>query len=112
MSLAVASVSEKEIRLRLKGAASLERSKAKFKYGYEADFSGVLVYDLKKGAFSRFDFLALGEWTWNYERKGPQKDILGVALEILPRPFASPEYDRHFPGFSMSNYGYRQDREQ
>jgi hypothetical protein len=39
------------------------------------------------------------------------RDILGVALELAPQAFASAAYDRHFPGWSMSNYGYRQDRE-
>ena len=73
--------------------------------------SGILVYDRKKEAFTRFDVLALGDWTWGYKRDGPQVDLLGVALELWPHQFASPAYDRHFPGWNMSNYGYRQDRE-
>lgn len=111
MTATVESVSDGEIRLRLSGSASLDRTKGKFHYAYGAEFAGMLVYDRRREVFRRFDFLALGEWTWRYERKGPQKEVLGVALEIQERPFASPEHDRHFPGFSMSNYGYRQDRE-
>jgi hypothetical protein len=112
LNLVVEEVSDAEVRLRLEGAASLKREKGDFPYGYEADFMGVLVYDRKKAGFTRFDVLALGDWTWGYERKdAPQKDILGVALELWPREFASPAYDRHFPGWNMSNYGYRQDRE-
>ena len=111
MKLTVELVSADELRLRLKGATLLDRTKGNFKYSFEAGIEGNLVYDRKKGAFTRFDVLAVGEWAWHYERKGPQKEILGVVLELLPRPFASPEYDRHCPGFNMSNYGYRQDRE-
>ena len=55
--------------------------------------------------------MALGNWTWGYQRQGPQVDLLGVALELWPHEFASPAYDRHFPGHGLSNYGYRQDRE-
>ncbi len=111
LTLTVEAVSAEEIRMRLKGAASLSKEKSKFPYGCEAKLSGVLVYHRKKEEFTRFDVVTLGDWTWNYERKGGQKELLGVALELAPRPFASPEYDRHFPGYNMSNYGYKQDRE-
>jgi hypothetical protein len=107
----VETASAAEIRLRLSGNVSLKKEKGNFPYGYEPEFSGVLVYDRKKEAFTRFDVLALGDWTWGYKRDGPQVDLLGVALELSPRPFASPEYDRHFPGCSLSNYGYKQARE-
>ena len=111
MNLTVDAVTPEEIRLRLRGKAVLDRTKGYFKYGYDTSFNGRLAYDRKKGVFTRFDVFAVGDWNWNYERKGPSKDILGVALELLPRPFASSEYDFHFPGYNMSNYGYRQDRE-
>ena len=111
LNLTVVAVTTEEIHLRLDGKAVLDRTKGYFKYGYDASFRGRMTIDRKKETFTRFDVLAVGDWTWNYERKGPPKDILGVALELLPRPFASPEYDLHFPGYSMSNYGYRQDRE-
>jgi hypothetical protein len=107
----VESVSPAELRLKLSGTASLKREKGSFPYGYEPEFSGVLLVDRKKEAFTRFDILALGDWTWGYKRQGPQVDLLGVALELWPHEFASPAYDRHFPGHSLSNYGYRQDRE-
>jgi len=111
LTLTVESVTAEEIRMRLGGSASLLREKAKFPYGCEAKLDGVLVYDRKKEAFSRFDVVAVADWTWRYERKGGQQEVLGVALELAPRAFASPAYDRHFPGYNMSNYGYRQERE-
>ncbi len=110
LDLTVEAATEGELRLRLAGAASLVRDKGDWTYRYEVGFAGALAYDRKKGEFTRFDVLALGDWTWDY-RPGKPQDILGVALELSPRAFASPAYDRHFPGWSMSNYGYRQDRE-
>jgi hypothetical protein len=111
LTLTVETVSSTELRLKLSGNASLKKEKGNFPYGYEPEYSGVLVYDRKKETFTRFDVLALGDWTWGYKRDGPQVDFLGVALELWPHEFASPDYDRHFPGWNMSNYGYRQDRE-
>lgn len=111
LDLTVEAVTPEAIRMRLGGKAVLDRTKGYFKYGYDASFDGRLVFDRKKETFTRFDVTAVGDWTWNYRREGPPQDILGVALELLPRPFARPEYDNHFPGFNMSNYGYRQDRE-
>ena len=111
LSLTVETVSRDELRMRLQGAVSLNREKGKFPYGYDARFTGVLVYHRARQEFTRFDVVALGDWTWHYERKGGAKDLFGVALELAPRAFASAGYDRHFPGYSMSNYGYRQDRE-
>ena len=111
LTLTVESVSSTELRLKLSGNASLKKEKGNFPYAYEPEYSGVLVYDRKKESFTRFDVLALGDWTWGYKRDGPQVDLLGVALELWPHEFASPAYDRHFPGWNMSNYGYRQDRE-
>ena len=111
LTLTVETASPAELRLKLSGTASLKKEKGNFPYAYEPEFSGVLVYDRKKEAFTRFDVLALGDWTWGYKREGPQVDLLGVALELWPHEFASEAYDRHFPGWNMSNYGYRQDRE-
>jgi hypothetical protein len=111
LNLTVEAVTREEVRLRLAGSVSLNREKGKFPYGYDARLMGLLVYDRVKGEFTRFDMAALGDWTWRYERKGGSKDLYGVALELSSRPFASPAYDRHFPGYSMSNYGYRQERE-
>lgn len=110
LKLTVQAVSTDEIRLRLEGSAVLKREKGHFTYDYDASFSGSIRYDRKKGTITRFDVLAVGEWTWNYRENKP-KEILGVAMELWPHAFASPAYDRHFPGYSMSNYGYRQDRE-
>jgi len=106
----VESVTPERVSMRLSGAVSLERTKGNFTYRYAPEFSGVLEFDRAKGAFRKFDVLAIGEWTWDY-RPGTPKEILGVALELWPHAFASPRYDRHFPGWSMSNYGYKQDRE-
>ncbi len=111
LTLTVEAASREELRLRLKGTVSLNREKGKFPYGYDARLMGLLVYSRAKEEFTRFDIAALGDWTWHYERKGGAKDLFGVALELRSEPFASPAYDRHFPGYSMSNYGYRQDRE-
>lgn len=110
LTLTVESASTAEIRLRLTGSVSLKRETGKFPYGYDARLLGKLVYDRGPKAITRFDVLAVGDWTWDY-RPGKPKDILGVALELTSRPFSSPPYDRHFPGYNMSNYGYRQDRE-
>ena len=111
LTLTVSTVSSTEVRLRLSGQAALKKDKGSFTYTYEPAFSGILVFDRKKEAFTRFDVMALVDWTWGYKRDGPQVDLLGVALELWPHQFASPAYDRHFPGWNMSNYGYRQDRE-
>ena len=111
LTLTVEAASPAELRLKLSGTASLKKEKGNFPYAYDPEFSGILVYDRKKEAFTRFDVLALGDWTWGYKREGPQVDLLGVALELWPHEFASAAYDRHFPGWNMSNYGYRQDRE-
>lgn len=110
LKLTVESASAAEIRLRLVGSVSLKREKGEFTYRYEPALLGQLAFDRAKDRFVRFDLLALGEWTWDY-RPGQPRDLLGIALEIAPREFASPGFDRHFPGVSMSNYGYRQDRE-
>ena len=111
LKLTVEAATQDEIRLRLTGTASLDREKGKFPYAYQVSFSGRVVYHRTRQEFTRFDVAAVGDWTWKYERKGGAKDLWGVALELWPHAFASPEYDRHFPGYSMSNYGYRQDRE-
>lgn len=111
LSLTVEKVSAEEIRFGLKGAVSMNREKGKFLYGCDAQLSGSMAYDRKKQEFTSFDVVAIGDWSWNYERKGGQKEVLGVSLELAPRAFASPGYDRHFPGYNMSNYGYKQDRE-
>ena len=81
-----------------------------YAYRYEPAFGGVVSYDRRKQALDRFDVVAVGDWTWDY-RPGQPKETLGVALELWPGTFASPAYDRHFPGVSMSNYGYKQERE-
>jgi hypothetical protein len=111
LTLTVETVSPAEVRLKLTGSAALKKEQGSFPYAYDPKYSGVLVYDRKKEAFTKFDVLALGNWTWGYKREGPQVDLLGVALELWPHSFASAGYDRHFPGWNMSNYGYRQDRE-
>lgn len=102
--------SDGKLRLRLRGAASLVRDKGKYPFRYAPSFGGVVVYDVQKQALERFDVIAVGEWTWDY-RPGQPKETLGVALELWKGRFASPDYDRHFPGISMSNYGYKQERE-
>ena len=82
LTLTVEAESPAELRLRLSGKVSLKKEKGNFPYGYDAEYSGVLVYDRKKEAFTRFDVLALGDWTWGYKREGAQVDLLGVALEL------------------------------
>ena len=111
LRLTVEEVTAQDVKMRLEGSVSLNREKSRFPYACEAKLSGRLVYHRAKDEFTRFDVLWLADWTWLYERKSGQKELLGVALELAPRPFASPQYDRHFPGYNMSNYGYKQDRE-
>jgi hypothetical protein len=78
LTLTVESESPAELRLKLSGKVSLKKDKGNFPYAYDPDYSGVLVYDRKKETFTRFDVLALGDWTWGYKRDGPQVDLLGV----------------------------------
>ena len=53
LNLTVESVSAEELRLRLKGSTLLDRTKGNFKYSFEAELEGILVYDRKKGVLSR-----------------------------------------------------------
>jgi hypothetical protein len=76
------------LRLRLQGAVLLatDADRAKAHHGYDARLEGRLVYDLKNKAFTRFDFLAVGDcWGGDWEggrfaRPGPAP--LGVAFEL------------------------------
>jgi hypothetical protein len=76
------------LRLRLRGSALMAKDKgpANARRGYDARLSGVLEYDAGKGAFRRFDFVAVGDW-WGGDSEGgrfarPGRVPLGIAFEL------------------------------
>jgi hypothetical protein len=76
------------VRMRLRGYALLatDPDLAKAKHGYEAALHGVLTYDPSKKAFTRFDFVAVGE-CWGGDWEGGRfsrggRAPLGIAFEL------------------------------
>jgi hypothetical protein len=79
------------LRLRLRGAALMatDADPAKAQRGYDARLTGTLEYDPGKGAFTRFDVVALGDW-WGGEPRPahepqfarPGRTPFGVAFEL------------------------------
>ena len=83
------------LRLRLRGSAVLATDKdlAKAQRGYDARLTGILEYDASKKAFTRFDFVAVGDW-WGGDLEGnrfvrPGKVPLGIAFELASGDRAS-----------------------
>lgn len=76
------------MRLRLVGAAlmSTHEDPAKADHGYEARLTGMLEYDPRREAFTRFDVVAIGEcWGGDWEGgrfKRPGRAPLGVAFQL------------------------------
>jgi hypothetical protein len=76
------------LRLRLRGSALMatEKNTAAAQRGYDTRLSGVLEYDAAKKAFTRFDFVSVGDW-WGGDREAnrfvrPGKVPLGIAFEL------------------------------
>ena len=72
-------------------ASSAEVDKAD--RGYDTQLSGVLEYDPDRKAFTRFDFVSIGDW-WGGEREQgrfarPGKTPLGIAFELAQGDRAS-----------------------
>jgi hypothetical protein len=106
LSLKVATVGPGTLTLVLEGAVLFEEPART----YDVCMAGTLEYDRKAQAWRRFDITAVGDWTWP-KRKSNQRQTLGVSIELWPHQFASPAYDRFFPGFSMQPYGYDESKE-
>lgn len=93
MSLAIESVSESEVRMRLQGEARLGEKDG----GYPVRFGGFLAYDRTKKQFTRFDLLALGKdggeqrtpkvrdssLNISYEAPKGSAPLLAVAFELV-----------------------------
>jgi hypothetical protein len=76
------------LRLRLRGSALMATDKnlAKAERGYDTRLTGILEYDSAKKAFTRIDFVSVGDW-WGGDREGnrftrPGRVPLGVAFEL------------------------------
>jgi hypothetical protein len=76
------------LRLRLRGSALLatDGDLAKAQRGYDTRLSGVLEYDPGRRAFTRFDFVSVGDW-WGGDNEGnrfvrPGRVPLGIAFEL------------------------------
>src|SRR5262249_9767795 len=93
LTLRVAEVGPGSLTMRLEGALLFEEPARTF----DVSLAGTLEYDRKAQAFKRIDITGVGDWTWP-KRKANQKQILGVSIELWPHQFASPAYDRFFPG--------------
>jgi hypothetical protein len=83
------------LRLRLRGSALMATDKdpAKAEHGYDTKVTGLLEYDPAKSAFTRFDFVSVGDW-WGGDFEGnrlarPGKVPLGIAFELAKGDRAS-----------------------
>ena len=70
------------LRMRLEGCMLADDGR----HGYDARIGGVLEYDRRKGAFTRFDIVAEGAW-WGGDFEGgrfkrPDRSPFAVALEL------------------------------
>jgi hypothetical protein len=76
------------VRMRLRGTALLatDADPAKAQRGYDAWLSGVLTYDPRQKAFTRFDAVAIGDyWGGDYEGgrfKRPGRTPLGISFQL------------------------------
>ncbi len=77
------------LRMRLQGSALLmtDADPAKAQRGYDTRLTGLLTYDLQKQAFTRFEFVAIGDyWGGDYEGgrfKRPGRTPLGISFELV-----------------------------
>ena len=83
------------LRLRLRGAALMATGKdlAKAERGYDTRLTGLLEYDPGHKAFTRIDFVSVGDW-WGGDNEGgrmarPGKVPLGIAFELAKGDRAS-----------------------
>jgi hypothetical protein len=106
LKLMVVDAGSRSLSMRLEGTVLFEEPKRT----YDARITGVLEYDPKEKVFKKIEITAVGDWTWP-NRDGKPGQVLGVSIELWPHRFASPAYDRFFPGFSMQHYGYDQSKE-
>jgi hypothetical protein len=76
------------VQMRLEGVALLatDADLGKAQRGYNARLSGVLTYDPRKAAFTRFDVVVVGDyWGGDYEGgrfKRPGRTPLGISFEL------------------------------
>ena len=76
------------MQMRLQGSALLmtDADPAKAQRGYDARLTGLLTFDPKKKAFTRFDVVAIGDyWGGDYEGgrfKRPGRTPLGISFEL------------------------------
>ncbi len=87
LSMTVAKLEGGEIHLRLEGSAKLRIGEG---LSYEPVILGKLVYSSRKGAFTRFDLVALGDVTGHIQHGGggfrPGAQPLGIAFELVEHP--------------------------
>jgi len=117
MALTLVEASPETLRLRLDGSASL-RSGAdaeRAESGYTPRLVGLLEYDVRRGQFRRFDFVALGEcWgstndSSNPALCGPYRYTLGIAFELSSGLLPS---DRLPPSWLWQSKQTRKNREE
>jgi hypothetical protein len=76
------------VRLRLRGSALMaaDGDLAKARRGYDTRLTGLLEYDPRKRAFSRFDVVSVGDWWGGETHYGrfvrPGRVPLGIAFEL------------------------------
>jgi hypothetical protein len=91
LTLTLEDTSPEQVRLRLVGSAVMmsDADPARAEKGYQPRLVGLLEYDVRRGRFLRFDFVALGE-CWGVENtssnaamNGPYRYQLGIAFEVV-----------------------------
>jgi hypothetical protein len=103
-TLTVEAVSPERVRLRVNGSGRLQREETltnphyetgKFVHTLEARLQGILEYDRKKQAFTRFDLVVLGDFdgrVWNANAGSPTfsdrpgRHPIGFAFELVQDP--------------------------
>jgi hypothetical protein len=107
------------LRLRLRGSALMatEANLAKAQRGYDSKLTGILEYDPAKKAFTRFDFVAVGDW-WGGDTEGnrfvrPGRTPLGIAFELAKgdraSDFVTPKGQ---PFKNIANFYFAADKEE
>ena len=91
ITLTVEEMTDDLLRLRLDGSAKLKMHEGKPEaLTYDPTLLGYLEFDRRKGAFRRFDLLALGDACGKVQhggggqRRGPYP--LGIAFQLVPNP--------------------------
>jgi hypothetical protein len=129
LRLSVEDVSPTALRLHLQGsvllALELEKEAAikngiandlkhqalpdKLRWAYDAGLYGVLDYDTAKKSFTRFDFVALGDYRGSWQRYYKERPVpLGVVFELDRRDLPRERRNRMpFALFASRYYGSR-----